>query len=93
MKSYVAKTIEQLNELIPNFRIVESVETTLSNLPAYKVTYTASNPFTNNEVKEMHVYIVKHAKTYDISNSAPTSLYDVYLPEAQESINTFEIMN
>lgn len=90
-KTHVAQTIEQLNDLIPNFQIVNSSETTLSNLPAYKLTYTAFNPFTNSMIKEMHFYLATNTKTYDIAYAAPSSLYDLYLSEAQKSISSFEI--
>jgi hypothetical protein len=87
IKAIGVQSIQSRKETFPDVNIIEASETTLAGLPAFKTVYTYPG------VKEMSIETLSNDKIYTVGYSAPSYLYDVYLPEVEYAINSTKINN
>ncbi len=85
LQKYNEIAIEQLKQIFPDIKIIESGSTVLSNNPAYKVVFTASN------LKFVQVWTVKYDLAYVWSFVSTESSYSDYLGTVQTMLDSFEI--
>lgn len=85
LQKYNEIAIEQLKQTFPDIKIIESGSTVLSNNPAHKVVFTASN------LKFMQVWTIKYDLAYIWSFVATESSYADYLGTIQTMLDSFEI--
>lgn len=85
LPKYNEIAINQLKQVFPDIKIIESGSTVLSNNPAYKVVFTASN------LKFMQVWTVKNDLAYIWSYVATEDSYSNYLGTIQKMLDSFEI--
>ena len=85
LQKYDEIAIEQLKQTFPDIKIIESGSTVLSNIPAYKVVFTASN------LKFMQVWTIKDDLAYVWSFASTESSYSDYLGTIQTMLDSFEI--
>jgi hypothetical protein len=90
IKTLGVQTIQGKREFNPSINIIEASETTLAGLPAFKVVYTYG---LSNGIKEMYIETLSNNEIYDVGYSAPSYLYDIYLPEVEYAINSTKINN
>jgi len=85
LQDYNKLAIEQLKQTFPDIKIIESGSTVLSNLPAYKVVFTAS------DLKFMQVWTIKNELAYVWSFVSTESEFPDYLGTVQKMLDSFEI--
>jgi hypothetical protein len=85
LQDYNKLAIEQLKQTFPDIKIIESGSTVLSNLPAYKAVFTASN------LKFMQVWTIKNDLAYIWSYVATEDSYSDYIGIVQKMLDSFEI--
>ena len=85
LPGYNEIAIEQLKQTFPDIKIIESSSTVLSNNPAYKVVFTASN------LKFMQAWTIKNDLAYVWSFLSTESSYSDYLGTVQTMLDSFEI--
>jgi hypothetical protein len=90
IKTLGVQTIQGKREFNPSINIIEASETTLAGLPAFKVVYTYG---LSNGIKEMYIETLSNNEIYHVGYSAPSYLYDIYLPEVKYAINSTKINN
>jgi hypothetical protein len=90
IKTLGVQTLQGKREFNPSINIIEASETTLAGLPAFKVVYTYG---LSSGIKEMYVETLSNNEIYHVGYSAPSYLYDVYLPEVEYAINSTKINN
>jgi hypothetical protein len=90
IKTLGVQSIQSRKENFPDTNIIEASETTLAGLPAFKTVYTYG---LSNGIKGMEIETLSNNKTYSVSYSAPSYLYDVYLPELEYALNSTKIYN
>jgi PsbP-like protein len=89
IKTIGVQSIQAKKEINPSINIIETSETTLAGLPAFKIVYTYG---LSSGIKEMSVALSNN-EIYTVGYSAPTFLYDVYLPEVEYAFNSTKINN
>ena len=87
IKTLGVQSIQSRQENFPDVNTIEASESTLAGLPAFKTVYTLFG------IKEMEIETLSNNKIYTVSYSAPSYLYDVYLPEVEYAINSTKINN
>jgi hypothetical protein len=90
IKTIGVQGIQAKREINPSINIIETSETTLSGLPAFKIVYTYG---LSSGIKEMSIETLSNNEIYTIGYSAPSYLYDVYLPEVEYALNSTKINN
>lgn len=85
LQKYNEKAIGQLKQTFPDIKIIESSSTVLSNNPAYKVVFTASN------LKLMQAWTIKNDIAYIWSYAATENTFSDYLNTIQKMLDSFEI--
>ena len=85
LPKYNEIVMEQLRQTFPDIKFIESGSTVLSNNPAYKVVFTASN------LKFMQVWTIKHDLAYIWSFVSTESELSDYLSTIQKMLDSFEI--
>ncbi|MBI2660579.1 hypothetical protein HYX07_05445 [Candidatus Woesearchaeota archaeon] len=85
LQDYNKIAIEQLKQTFPDIKFIESGSTTVSNTPAYKVVFTASN------LKFMQAWTIKNDLAYVWSYVAAESAFSDYLGIVQKMLDSFEI--
>lgn len=86
LQDYNEIAIEQLRQTFPDINIIESGSIVLSNNPAHKVVFTASN------LKFMQVWTIKYDLAYIWSFVSTESSYSNYLGTIQAMLDSFEII-
>ncbi len=84
------ETINQVKQLIQNATIIESTDTTLAGVPAYKIVY--SGKMREYTLKWIQIWTVKNNKMYSITYTAEINSYSYYLDVIQKMIDSFEII-
>jgi hypothetical protein len=90
IKTIGVQSIQAKKEINPSINIIETSETTLAGLPAFKIVYTYG---LSSGIKEMSIETLSNNEIYTIGYSAPSYLYDVYLPEVEYALNSTKINN
>jgi hypothetical protein len=73
------------------FEVIESVPATLAGQQGWKITYTFTSLIDGEEQTNMQIMAGIAGRTYQLSYSSPADLYDEYLPEVQNMINSFRV--
>jgi len=89
LKEQTQANIEQLQLDHPDFKLLESGNTTLADNPAYKIVYTTSA--NQNHIKVMQVWTLSNGTYYQITYKTEPGNYDKYVGTAQQMINSFEL--
>ena len=89
LKEQTQANIEQLQQDHPDFKLLESGNTTLAGNPAYKIVYTATA--NQKYVKAMQVWTLSNGTYYMITYKTGPSNYDKYIGTAQQMMNSFEL--
>jgi serine/threonine-protein kinase len=89
LKEQTQANLEQLQQDHPDFKLLESGNTTLAGNPAYKIVYTASA--NQKFIKAMQVWTLSNGSYYLITYKTGPSNYDKYVETAQQMINSFEL--
>lgn len=84
------ETINQVKQLIQNATIIETTDTTLAGVPAYKLVY--SGKMRDYTLKWMQIWAVKNNIMYSITYTAEIDSYSYYLDVIQKMIDSFEII-
>jgi hypothetical protein len=71
--------------------VIESVPATLAGQQGWKITYTFTSLIDGEEQTNMQIMAGIAGRTYQLSYSSPADLYDEYLPEVQNMINSFRV--
>ncbi len=75
----------------PNFQLIESSPTTLSNNPAHKVVFSyGTGP---SAVKSLQVWTISGGKAYTLAFSSDPSGYTALIPIVQQMVNSFALQN
>ncbi|MBI2655017.1 hypothetical protein HYX06_01175 [Candidatus Woesearchaeota archaeon] len=85
LEDYNDISIDGLKQTFPDIKIIESGSTVLSNNPAHKVVFTASN------LKFMQAWTIKNDLAYVWSFVSTESSYSDYLGTIQTMLDSFEI--
>jgi len=95
LKRYRDNELSTTKMISKNLKIIESTETTLTGLPAYKIIHTAKFepiPFIMSEnVQEMVIFTIKNNKLYKIRFTTTPEDYEKYKKTIEEMIESFEI--
>jgi hypothetical protein len=99
LTKYVADYIKDRSTSREDFKLLNITETTISgNLPAYKAIYTFlktenQNDFTTGDTtnKILRIWTFTQDNAYLVAFVADKDKYDLYLPIAEEIIDTFKI--
>ncbi len=101
LDDYTRDYILLLGVIYTEFRIVESVPTTLADNPAHKIVYTGRperDDILDRQIKGddtldkvLEVWTIKENKAYIISYYAEQRTYDNYVATVQKMIDSFEI--
>jgi hypothetical protein len=89
LKEQTQANIEQLQQDHPDFKLLESGNTTLAGNPTYKIVYIAT--VNQKYVKAVQVWTLSNGTYYMITYKVGPSNYDKYIGTAQQMINTFEL--
>lgn len=90
LDEYTELTIDQIEQFITDFNVVESGKTTLANNSAYKIVYTGSQA--QYSIKWMQIWTIKGYKAYLITYTAETNNYSDFLEIVEAMISSFEFM-
>jgi len=96
LDQYVQSNINTLRNNTPDLKILESIPTTLADMPAYKFVYDTHGYTYHNLVLNNLNDSSKDNKNniyYMILYMAETNKYSIFLPIAQEIINSFKFIN
>jgi hypothetical protein len=81
----------ELMTMHENFQIIESVPTTLAGLPAWMIRYTFTSMIDGSVATHMQVMGGVAGRTYLLTYSSPANLFDEYLSDGQNMIDSFRI--
>lgn len=90
-RAWLEQRAFELMTMHENFQIIESVPTTLAGLPAWMMRYTFTSMVDSLEVTHMQVMGGVAGRTYLLTYSSPANLFDEYLSDAQNMINSFRV--
>ena len=79
----------QKQESRQDFKLIDSVPTTLVGNPAHKIVFTSKIVY---DVKSMYVYTIKNNYLYEVIYQAQSKRYPYSLGIVQQMIDSFEIM-
>lgn len=88
LEEYKTKALK-LVEGYKNYKLIESGETTLANLPAFTLVFTATF---DKDYKIKQVYTIKQNHGYSLTYRAPPGDFDTELPNADKMMTSFEII-
>ena len=92
-RAWLEQRAFELMTMHENFQIIESVPTTLAGLPAWMMRYTFTNMTDNSEATHVQVMGGVAGRTYILTYSSPANLFDEYLSDAQNMINSFRVQS
>ena len=92
LAEYTELSIGQAQEYRTDETDFDSIATTLDGIDAHKITYTGYNPYTGQTLKHMQVWTIKDNTAYILTYTAEIDKYNNFLDDAQEMINSFEII-
>lgn len=70
--------------------IVESTPTIVSTRPGYKLVYTGKGEV--DEIKIMHIWVIKGNFAYQLTYSAVTTSFDRFLPKVEQMARSFKVL-
>ena len=89
-KTAVVSAIKQMQIVFEdNFVIIESGPTFIAGQVAYKLIFLGKGPDT--ELKYMSVWTIKGLTAYQITYTALSSQYDLYIKEMKRMVSSFRI--
>jgi hypothetical protein len=90
LDQYINFDINGLRQF-PNFQLIESSPTTLSNNPAHKIVF--SYGIGPSAVKEFQVFTISGGKTYTLAFSSDPGGYPTLIPTVQQMVDSFALQN
>jgi hypothetical protein len=88
-RAFQLKTYHEQSE--KQFEITRSEPTTLAGQPDWKMQYTFESLIDGQESANMEVMAGIADRTYLLTFSTPTELFDEFLPDVQHMINSFRV--
>ncbi len=92
-RAWLEQRASELMTVHETFQIIESAPTTLAGQPVWMLRYTFTNMMDNSEVTHMQVTGGVAGRTYLLTYSSPANLFDEYLPDVQNMINSFRVQS
>ncbi len=89
LASYTAETLQNLQEKIPDFTVLESRETVLGGQPTYEIIQTAT--VNGHSIKSRQIWYLKKGVAYNVSYSVSAYFYKRYEPAANKMFESFKI--
>jgi hypothetical protein len=91
---YTKEILDEAKRSLPSFELVESNDTTLSNLKAHKIVYTfvSLNPSAQLHFQTMNIWTIKDDKVYTFTYSDSRLEYPGHLPIIQKMVDSFKII-
>lgn len=83
--------IKNLTENHPDFKLIESSESTLAGNRAHKIVFNATDN-NGNERTSMQIWTLIDSKAYIITYKAEPKNYTKYLPTIIKMIDSFQIV-
>jgi eukaryotic-like serine/threonine-protein kinase len=80
---YSSGSLNDLKQSFKNFKLIESTNTFLAGLPAYRLIYTSEDGNT--------LVTIKGDTAYFLTYEGGVNEYDKYLPTAQTMVDSFQI--
>jgi hypothetical protein len=74
-----------------HFEIIESVPTMLVGQPGWMIKYTFTSMIDGTEMTHTQAMGGVAGRTYLLTYSSPADLYDEYLPQVQNMLNSFRV--
>jgi YVTN family beta-propeller protein len=85
----ISREINDYRQNYPGFKLIDLVQTTLVNNPAYKITYSYQDG--QEDITRMILVTVKDGVAYFIVYHAQTAEFFQYLPTVERMIGSFQI--
>ena len=91
---YTKENLNEAKRSLPSFELVESNDTTLSNLKAHKIVYTfvSPNPSAQLHFQTMNIWTIQDDKVYTFTYSDSRLEYSRHLPIIQKMVDSFKII-
>ena len=86
---YSSGSLSDLKQSFKNFKLIESTNTVLAGLPAFRLIFTSENE--NTITRDMEIGTIKGDTAYLLTYEGGVSEYDKNLPIAQKMIDSFQI--
>lgn len=80
---------QQMKEMLSDFKLISSKNTTLGNSPANQIVFTGKQGKFN--LKWMQTYTIKNKKIYVLTYTAEVGKYSTFLGTIQKTINSFRL--
>ncbi len=90
LDEYTALSLKQAEQLLTDFKLIESNAAALAGNPAHKIIYTATQGQYN--LKVMQSYTIKNDVVYLLTYTAEVDGYQISLETAQQIIDSFRIV-
>lgn len=80
---------------LTNFHLLSNSPITVSNLPAYQLTFTETQMINGipHNFKNLNIIIIKNDRVYTLEYYAEPSTFNTYLPIINRMLNSFQIIN
>lgn len=88
LEEYKTKVLNGIKDY-KNYRFIDSQNTTLANLPAFSLTFSATF---NKEYKIKQVYTIRQNHGYGLTYRSSLDLFDEQLKQADKMFSSFEII-
>lgn len=89
LAEFTNQSLDQIAEMVPDYRITDSRKATLAKEDAYLIAYTGSQGLLR--LKWMSVYTIKNNTLYLITYTAGADRFQTYLPTVSKMLDSFEI--
>ncbi len=89
LDDFTNQSIEQIEELVPDYAFTDSRKATLAKEDAYLLAYTGTQGLL--KLKWMSVYTIKNNTLYLITYTADVDRFPVYLSAVSRMLDSFEI--
>jgi hypothetical protein len=90
-RAYLEERAFELMTVHDQFEVIESVPTTLQGQPGWMIKYTFTGMIDGTEMTHTQAMGGVAGRTYLLTYSSSTDLYDEYLPAVQNMINSFRV--
>ena len=91
LSEYASTRVNELQTQRPEFQLISSEPTTISNKPAQKVVYTFEREEDGKTNKVMRIWSIDQGKLYTLAYIAESGQYDQYLPTFQRMVDSFRL--
>jgi hypothetical protein len=90
LEEYTTAALGQVGDVIPNFDLISSEETTLSGQPAHKIVYTGLQD--QIALQWQQVFTVSGPTAFILTFVSTPQSYDLFAPTAESIFDTFRLL-